>query len=95
MSNTPLVGIVMGSDSDWPIMRAAAASFDEFKSFAFARAISRTCAWVTLPTLSLFGTPEPFARPSARKRAVRSSIRTCSRNRPASAAARRYGRGTR
>ena len=24
MSNTPLVGIVMGSDSDWPIMRAAA-----------------------------------------------------------------------
>ena len=24
MSTTPLVGIVMGSDSDWPIMRAAA-----------------------------------------------------------------------
>lgn len=24
MSNSPLVGIVMGSDSDWPIMRAAA-----------------------------------------------------------------------
>jgi 5-(carboxyamino)imidazole ribonucleotide mutase len=24
MSNKPLVGIVMGSDSDWPIMRAAA-----------------------------------------------------------------------
>jgi 5-(carboxyamino)imidazole ribonucleotide mutase len=26
MSATPLVGIVMGSDSDWPIMRAAAAA---------------------------------------------------------------------
>ena len=26
----PLVGIVMGSDSDWPVMRAAAAACDEF-----------------------------------------------------------------
>ena len=24
MSNQPLVGIVMGSDSDWPIMRTCA-----------------------------------------------------------------------
>ena len=47
------------------IMRAAASSFDALRSFAFARAISRTCALVTLPTLSLFGTPEPFARPAA------------------------------
>jgi 5-(carboxyamino)imidazole ribonucleotide mutase len=26
----PLVGIVMGSDSDWPVMRAAAQALDEF-----------------------------------------------------------------
>ena len=30
MSETPLVGIVMGSDSDWPVMRAAAEALDEF-----------------------------------------------------------------
>lgn len=29
-SNTPLVGIVMGSDSDWPTMEAAATVLDEF-----------------------------------------------------------------
>jgi len=27
---TPRVGIVMGSDSDWPVMRAAAAALEEF-----------------------------------------------------------------
>ena len=26
----PLVGIVMGSDSDWPVMRLAAVALDEF-----------------------------------------------------------------
>ena len=26
----PVVGVVMGSDSDWPVMRAAAAALDEF-----------------------------------------------------------------
>jgi 5-(carboxyamino)imidazole ribonucleotide mutase len=26
----PMVGVVMGSDSDWPVMRAAAAVLDEF-----------------------------------------------------------------
>ncbi|BAU83700.1 phosphoribosylaminoimidazole carboxylase catalytic subunit [Streptomyces laurentii] len=35
MSNTPaghpLVGIVMGSDSDWPVMEAAAEALDEFE----------------------------------------------------------------
>ena len=30
MSSTALVGIVMGSDSDWPVMRAAAEALDEF-----------------------------------------------------------------
>ena len=30
MSGTPLVGIVMGSDSDWPVMRAAAEALGEF-----------------------------------------------------------------
>ena len=32
-TNTPLVGIVMGSDSDWPIMKAAA---ETLKSFGIA-----------------------------------------------------------
>jgi 5-(carboxyamino)imidazole ribonucleotide mutase len=30
MSDTPLVGIVMGSDSDWPVMSAAAEACAEF-----------------------------------------------------------------
>jgi 5-(carboxyamino)imidazole ribonucleotide mutase len=30
MSQTPLVGIVMGSDSDWPVMEAAAQALEEF-----------------------------------------------------------------
>ncbi|MGN6722245.1 MAG: 5-(carboxyamino)imidazole ribonucleotide mutase [Marmoricola sp.] len=30
MSETPLVGIVMGSDSDWPVMKAAAEALEEF-----------------------------------------------------------------
>ena len=30
IGNTPLVGLVMGSDSDWPVMDAAAAALAEF-----------------------------------------------------------------
>ena len=30
MSTQPLVGVVMGSDSDWPVMRAAADALDVF-----------------------------------------------------------------
>ncbi len=30
MTGTAVVGIVMGSDSDWPVMRAAAEALDEF-----------------------------------------------------------------
>ena len=30
MSDQPLVGICMGSDSDWPVMKAAALALDEF-----------------------------------------------------------------
>jgi 5-(carboxyamino)imidazole ribonucleotide mutase len=30
LSENPVVGIVMGSDSDWPVMRAAAEALDEF-----------------------------------------------------------------
>ena len=30
MSEVPLVGVLMGSDSDWPVMRAAAETLDEF-----------------------------------------------------------------
>ncbi|MFJ1758475.1 5-(carboxyamino)imidazole ribonucleotide mutase [Kitasatospora sp. NPDC088134] len=31
MTQSPLVGIVMGSDSDWPVMEAAAQALDEFE----------------------------------------------------------------
>jgi 5-(carboxyamino)imidazole ribonucleotide mutase len=31
MSESPLVGIVMGSDSDWPVMEAAAQALEEFE----------------------------------------------------------------
>jgi 5-(carboxyamino)imidazole ribonucleotide mutase len=30
-SDSPLVGVVMGSDSDWPVMQAAAEAIDEFQ----------------------------------------------------------------
>ncbi|MBZ4015276.1 5-(carboxyamino)imidazole ribonucleotide mutase [Streptomyces purpurogeneiscleroticus] len=30
-SQTPVIGIVMGSDSDWPVMEAAAQALDEFE----------------------------------------------------------------
>ena len=30
-SDSPLVGVVMGSDSDWPVMQAAADALDEFE----------------------------------------------------------------
>jgi 5-(carboxyamino)imidazole ribonucleotide mutase len=30
LAETPLVGVVMGSDSDWPVMGAAAEALDEF-----------------------------------------------------------------
>lgn len=31
MTYAPVIGIVMGSDSDWPVMEAAAQALDEFK----------------------------------------------------------------
>src|SRR5580765_8755578 len=37
-----------------------------FKSGIFCFAMSSICLIVTLPTLSLFGTPEPLAMPAAR-----------------------------
>ena len=30
MAGTPIVGVVMGSDSDWPVMRLAAEALAEF-----------------------------------------------------------------
>ena len=36
-----------------------------FKSFCLVLTMSRTCAFVTLPTLSRLGTPEPLANPAA------------------------------
>lgn len=38
--NQPIVGIVMGSDSDWPVMQAAAAVLDEFGVPYEARVVS-------------------------------------------------------
>ncbi len=38
--NSPLVGILMGSDSDWPVMQAAAETLAEFGVSSEARVIS-------------------------------------------------------
>jgi hypothetical protein len=46
-----------------PLMLFTAASIEAaFRSGIFCLAISSTCAYVTLPTLFLFGVPEPLAR---------------------------------
>src|SRR5271168_3486530 len=39
-TNTPLVGILMGSDSDWPTMKAAADALAEFGVASEAKVIS-------------------------------------------------------
>ena len=39
-ANLPLVGILMGSDSDWPVMKAAAESLKEFGIGSEAKVIS-------------------------------------------------------
>ena len=58
--------------SSMPIERAvpsmiliAASRLPALRSGSFVLAISSTCASVTLPTLFLFGTPEPFSIPAA------------------------------
>ena len=57
----------MPIDRAVPFTLLTAASTDAaFKSGIFCLAISRTCFSVTLPTLSLFGVPEPLATPAAR-----------------------------
>ena len=38
--NSPLVGILMGSDSDWPVMKAAAEALTEFGIVSEAQVIS-------------------------------------------------------
>ncbi|MBS1849112.1 MAG: 5-(carboxyamino)imidazole ribonucleotide mutase [Actinobacteria bacterium] len=40
MSERPVVGIIMGSDSDWPTMQAAAGALDEFAVPYEARVVS-------------------------------------------------------
>lgn len=40
MTQGPLIGIVMGSDSDWQVMQAAAQVFDEFGVPHEARVVS-------------------------------------------------------
>ncbi len=40
MSTSPKVGIIMGSDSDWPVMEAAAQALDEFDVAYEARVVS-------------------------------------------------------
>jgi 5-(carboxyamino)imidazole ribonucleotide mutase len=39
-ANSPRVGILMGSDSDWPVMKAAAAALAEFGVVSEAKVIS-------------------------------------------------------
>ena len=39
-ANSPLVGILMGSDSDWPVMKAAADALKEFGIASEAKVIS-------------------------------------------------------
>src|SRR5277367_2380380 len=39
-SNQPVVGILMGSDSDWPVMKAAADALAEFGIASEAKVIS-------------------------------------------------------
>ena len=41
-ATSPLVGIVMGSDSDWPKIQAAAAALDEFGLLYEVRVMSAT-----------------------------------------------------
>ena len=44
-------------------IRMAASTSLAFRSFIFSSAISRTCCIVTVPTLVLFGSPEPRRDP--------------------------------
>ena len=44
----------------------AASTEAAFRSGIFCLAMSSTCLAVTLPTLSLFGAPDPLAIPAAR-----------------------------
>src|SRR5712692_2715088 len=48
----------------------AASSDAAFRSGILVLAISSTCFLVTLPTLFLFGTPEPFCKPAAFRRRI-------------------------
>src|SRR6266550_4665241 len=48
----------------------AASSDAAFRSGSFVLAISSTCFFVTLPTLFLFGTPDPFCNPAALRRRI-------------------------
>jgi hypothetical protein len=43
----------------------AAGRSPAFRSGSFVFAMSSTCCFVTLPTFSLFGVPEPFGTPAA------------------------------
>src|SRR6266852_5351651 len=63
--NHPMTSIPI--DRAVPRMLLTAESIEAaFRSGIFCLAISSTCFKVTLPTLSLFGVPEPFAMPAAR-----------------------------
>ncbi len=47
------------------IMRIAASTSAAFRSCIFDSAISLTCAFVTVATLFVLGSPEPFSTPAA------------------------------
>src|SRR5208282_4970836 len=62
-----LPGYLIPIDLAVPRMLLIAVSTEAaFRSGIFCLAMSSTCLSVTLPTLSLFGAPDPFAIPAAR-----------------------------
>ena len=56
----PVVGIVMGSDSDWPVMQAAAAALDEFAVPYEADVVSAPTVNVSAFSFSPTTTKSPF-----------------------------------
>ncbi len=65
MSGSPLVGIVMGSDSDWPTMQAAAEVCREFGVAYEARVVS---AHRTPADMAEYGQTAHTRRPGSRWR---------------------------
>ena len=72
-----------------PVALAFAAAERAGELRLHVRIDERTASFLALGLAKASGRPEALARPSARKAAVRSSMRTCSRSRPSRSAAAR------